>query len=85
MYTVHLIYSKDEGRLYSDSNTKARASYLCYEKKTDIRERDAYKDDAMWRNDVEAQVPMGNVVLGNVVVQWLGHYVWYQEWTTNLY
>lgn len=47
--------NKDDSRFYSNSNTKARASYLCYEKKTDIRGCDVYKDvvPERRRNSVE--------------------------------
>lgn len=48
------IYSITKMRVdfFSHSNTKSRTSYLCYEKKTDIRECDAYKDAAIWRKNV---------------------------------
>ena len=39
-----LLYNTDENRFYSHSHTKARQSYLCYEKKTDIRGFDVYMD-----------------------------------------
>lgn len=49
--------NNDDNRFYSNSHTKARASYLSYEKKTDIRGCDVYKDVARQRrrNSVEFQ------------------------------
>lgn len=44
-----LIFNTDEIRFYSHSYTKARQSYLSYEKKTDIRGCYVYMDAVLLR------------------------------------